>query len=665
MSTYTVQYGGKQGHIHKLQESDQLLAVRTRSRNPVFETMPGEGAALSDDALAILDHFEMEEAYFNAGVAVLRARSARQAKSLRDQARAVLKKEADVRFAGRVLVDARSKAPVLYTENIFVKFDDEARASACRQLIRQYGLAVKSCVDYLRNGYFLGAPEGIGLEVFDLAQRLLQEEMVEFCHPELIRRRRDRVAFAGQWHLRKTTIGGRAIDQSANVEAAWALSEGEGVTIAIIDDGVDIDHEEFRSAGKIVAPRDVTRRTNDPRPGNFDNHGTACAGVACANGAFGASGVAPKARLMPIRLASGLGSQHEADAFVWAAQNGADVISCSWGPADGRWWDPNDPLHNQVVPLPDSTRLAIDYAVRTGRNGKGCVILFAAGNGNESVDNDGYASYEKVIAVAACNDTGTRAAYSDFGRAVWCAFPSSNGRPSLTPGIWTTDRTGASGYNPGQTSRGDAAGNYTNGFGGTSSACPGVAGVAALILARNPDLRWDEVREIIKNACDKIDPANGNYDANGRSPWYGFGRVNARRAVELAAPPQPQPMVIVSARQDVPIPDLKSARLSVTVAESRPLKALRVTVDIEHTYRGDLVVTLKPPPSSGIGDMVLHNRQGGSADHIKQTYDLANTPALAAVAGKSPQGQWTLLVEDKARYDTGKIRELKLEMSFA
>jgi len=114
------------------------------------------------------------------------------------------------------------------------------------------------------------------------------------------------------------------------------------------------------------------------------------------------------------------------------------VISCSWGLPDGRWWEPSDPVHNQVVLLPDSTRLAIDYAIR---NGKGCVTLFAAGNGNESVDN---ASYEKVIAVAACNNRGARAAYSDYSKAIWCAFPSSNGYPSLTPGILTTDRSGAS-----------------------------------------------------------------------------------------------------------------------------------------------------------------------------------------------------------------------------
>lgn len=305
----------------------------------------------------------------------------------------------------------------------------------------------------------------------------------------------------------------------------------------------------------------------------------------------------------------------------------------------------------------------MEFAIKNGRNGKGCVICFAAGNGNESVNNDGYASYEKVIAVAACNDKGKKAPYSDFGPAVWCAFPSSNVFPSLTPGIWTTDRSGPLGYNHGSTSLGDAAGHYTDDFGGTSSSCPGVAGVAALILARNPNLRWDEVKDVIKRSCDRIDTSGGNYDANGHSHLYGYGRVNAKKAVELAMPAQPDTVAIRTVVRDVPIRDLQTARLDLPVADTGSLKKIKVTVDIEHTYIGDLIVSIKPPTATGVSAIRLHNREGGATDNLKKTYDEINAPGLVALKGKSPKGTWTLIVEDKARVDTGKIRSFTLEMT--
>jgi subtilisin-like proprotein convertase family protein len=302
--------------------------------------------------------------------------------------------------------------------------------------------------------------------------------------------------------------------------------------------------------------------------------------------------------------------------------------------------------------------------VRNGRNGKGCVILWAAGNGNESVDNDGYASYEKVIAVAACNDGSKKSAYSDFGGAVWCAFPSSNGSASLTPGIWTADRSGGRGYNAGNTLQGDAAGNYTNSFGGTSSSTPGVAGAAALILSRNPNLRWDEVKDILKRSADKIDTAGGNYDANGHSHLYGYGRVNVKNAVQLAAPPQPNLVAVRSAVQDVAIQDLKKSKLSIQVADTTVIKDIKVSVDIEHTYIGDLVVTVLPPPAAGVAPIILHNRAGRGKDNLKESYDSIKAPGLLALAGKSPQGTWTLVVEDKEKQDTGRIRSFTLEFSF-
>jgi subtilisin family serine protease len=181
----------------------------------------------------------------------------------------------------------------------------------------------------------------------------------------------------------------------------------------------------------------------------------------------------------------------------------------------------------------------MDYAISKGRNGKGCIITFAAGNGNEDIKFDGYASYSKVIAVAACNDTNKRSVYSDYGSSVWCSFPSSDfGYPPfnhpdpLTKGIYTTDRVGAAGYN--------SNGDYTDDFGGTSSACPGVAGTVALMLSANPELTWQQVKDILKETSEKIDATNGQYDAQGHSLYYGYGRVDAEKAVEKALELKPE-----------------------------------------------------------------------------------------------------------------------------
>jgi subtilisin-like proprotein convertase family protein len=314
----------------------------------------------------------------------------------------------------------------------------------------------------------------------------------------------------------------------------------------------------------------------------------------------------------------------------------------------------------------------MDYAADNGRGGKGCIILFAAGNGNESVDLDGYASYEKVLAVAACNDRSKRSVYSDFGDAVFCSFPSNDfafapeNRPEpLTPGIWTVDRTGRAGYNPDPDSgqvAGDPGLKYTNSFGGTSSACPGAAGVAALVIARNPALRRQEVKEILRQACDRIDPQGGAYDASGHSKKYGFGRLNAETAVRLALPSEEPATIRIEKSFSEPIVDFQTSTVALEVMETAALVEIQASVDIEHTYIGDLVVTLIPPDTIAAAPVVLHNRQGGRTVNLRRGYDTVVAPGLAVYTGKSAKGTWQLEVRDEARIDTGLIRKFGLEL---
>ncbi len=525
---YTYTYGGKNGKKHVLRESTDMFAVRTRNAREIKDSVTSEKGRKA------LRDFDVFMEFPEADITVYKIRdSVKDDISVRDKARSELKKEPDLRFVGKVLVETDGLTLVLYTENIFIKFHDDVSTETCEKILEKNNLSVKQKLDYAKNAYFAGAPENTGVKIFEIAEALLGMKEVELCHPELIRKRGLKTIDPRQWHLKTTIIDGIEINEGVRADQAHRLSTGRDIIIALIDDGFETDHPEFNTPGKIVYPRDMASSGDDPRPRNaYNNHGTACAGVALATGKV-ASGVAPDALLMPVRLSANLGSLSEANAFKWAADHGADIISCSWGPEDGNWADPDDPTHTTMADLPDSTRLAIDYAVSKGRGGKGCVITFAAGNGNEDCGFDGYASCEKVLAVSACNDTGRRSVYSDYGNNVWCCFPSSDigyepfDHPSpLTKGIFTTDRLGKQGYNK--------EGDYTDSFGGTSSSCPGAAGTAALILSVNQDLKWTEVRDIIRKTADKIDRAKGAYDKNGHSRFYGYGRINTLKAVRLA-----------------------------------------------------------------------------------------------------------------------------------
>lgn len=528
---YKVKFGGKKGKTINLVESPNMVAIRTKGNKDISET------SLNRSSQKVMDKMEEVAAFPEAGITVQRVMASSDLESTggtreRDDARATLKEDDNIRFAGRVLQDSDSGEVMLYTENFFVKFKDDVAEKDCLAVIEKYKLKVKNKLPFAPNSYFVEAPEGTGLEVFEIAEKLLAEKQVEFCHPELVQERRFKGVNPLQWHLAPTKINGNVIDAHVNIEKAWTLTKGKGVVIAVIDDGVEIDHPEF--AGRVVHPFDATQNNNAPIPrSDDDNHGTACAGMACATGLpNGASGTAPEATLLPIRLRSGLGSMAETNAFVWAADHGADIISCSWGPNDGKWWDPMDPVHNRITGLPDSTRLAMEYALTKGRGGKGCVILFAAGNGNENTKNDGYASYPGVIAVAACNDTGKRSVYSDYGDSVWLCFPSGDfGWPPfqhpdpLSEGVRTTDRLSRAGY---------VDGSYTNSFGGTSAACPGAAGVVALMLSVNPELTAPQVKKLLRDSCVQIDKAGGQYNADGHSKFYGYGRIDAGLAVANA-----------------------------------------------------------------------------------------------------------------------------------
>ena len=267
-------------------------------------------------------------------------------------------------------------------------------------------------------------------------------------------------------------------------------------------------------------------------------HGTCVVGVAggSTDNGIGIAGACPNCQIIPIRMRmSGITSLDASaiEAFEWAANAEADIISNSWGPADGT---------GQFVDMNQTLKDLVANIATTGRNGLGTLIFFAAGNGGESIETDGYASNPNVFAIGASNAAGNRASYSDFGNSLdfmasSCDMDSSGGDGwaggSTIDGIWTTDNMGQAGYNAGgNESAGDLAGNYSSDFGGTSSACPLAAGITGLVLTANPALTKDQIYELYKETSDKI--GFDSYDGNGFNQNYGYGRINACKAVKRA-----------------------------------------------------------------------------------------------------------------------------------
>ncbi len=417
-----------------------------------------------------------------------------------------------------------SLPPIVETDEILVRFKSGVSLERARQLALNVGAKL---------GEAIGASSPNGFHAYvhtsttamDAANALHQKSEVQWSQPNFIWPVKKAFVpsdplYAQQWHLRNSGQNGGTPGADIKAVPAWNLTLGSSaITIAVIDTGIDIDHEDLR--GRIVSPRDVIGNDGDPRPDNLttENHGTAIAGLiaATANNRLGGVGVAPYCKIMPIRLiAPGRTFADEAEAFRWAANRGADVINNSW--------EPETPL----TTLPDVTRDAINYATTTGRGGKGCVVVFAAGNGNVNVSTNVYAANSRVLAVGSSTNQDVKSAFSNFGAALDLVAPG--GENTFFGGLTTTDVSGPRGY-----TSGEYVTNFdgTQDFAGTSAACAIVSGVAALVLSRDPSLTYIAVQQRLQQTADKIDRANAKYDpVTGHSDLYGAGRINALRALQ-------------------------------------------------------------------------------------------------------------------------------------
>jgi len=230
-------------------------------------------------------------------------------------------------------------------------------------------------------------------------------------------------------------------------------------------------------------------------------------------------------------------------------------------------------------------------------------------------------------------------------------------------GMVTCDRAGTSGY---------GSDDYTDGFGGTSSACPVVAGVAGLILSANPYLEAWEVKQILQDTADKItdtskDPqlgvAYGTYNNKGHSLWFGYGKVNAYEAVKAAQARLPKRTLSQtitkknSITQRIPDGQATGQTSTVSISTNGRVQDLQVYLEIDHAFLGDLSILLTAPSGRQV---LLQGRTLGNQTQLQKSYTLSNTPALAHLLNQTVRGQWRLQVIDHVPGNTGQLNEWQL-----
>ncbi|MFG2462121.1 type VII secretion-associated serine protease mycosin [Streptomyces sp. NPDC048523] len=291
-----------------------------------------------------------------------------------------------------------------------------------------------------------------------------------------------------------------------HTQQAWQTTKGAGVTVAVLDTGVENDHPDL--VGNVLTGKDMIGFGAVRGQRAWARHGTAMAGIIAGHGhgvgnGDGVMGIAPEARILPVRViledrdpararARNTRGNALAEGIRWAADHGADVINLSLG-------DDSASAHPEA-----GEDDAVQYALR-----KGAVVVASAGNGGEKGDHISYpAAYPGVIAATAVDKFGTRASFSTRR---WYATVAAPGDDVVIA---------------------DPDHKYYEGW-GTSAASAFVSGAVALVKAAHPGLTPAQIKRLLEDTA-------RNAPAGGRDDSRGFGFVDPAAALEAAARLKPE-----------------------------------------------------------------------------------------------------------------------------
>lgn len=513
---------------------------------------------------------------------------------------------------------------------------------------------------------------------------------------------RSDLLYKHSWHLKNTGQNNFAANSGTagadlNVETNIAEGiDGSGVVVSVVDEGLEIAHEDL--APNIVANRSWDFVGNDTDPTNpsiYGDHGTSVAGIIAADGfnKIGSRGVAPDVGLIGSNFLENQAYGNEALALGYGNHTGydenlnniVDIFNMSYGLGYGGQYSLGG---NR---LSDFENTYMEYGVSNLRAGKGALYVKSSGNSwgggcgpDGDIDmpctealSDPSSSSPYLIIVGALNANDVRSSYSTPGAGLWVAgYGGEYGQTD--PAIMTTDQTSCdAGYAAtgvytndfeyGQNEENPDC-NYTSTFNGTSSAAPTVAGVIALMLEANSDLTWRDVKHILAETSYQVDPTSSKelagitqyaWVTNGANynhhPIYGFGRVDAGAAITAAKSYTAGSMGAFVESENTFVRDTNDSTLEFEIDSSTQnqwtftqtavgtadfIEFITLSFEINHTIFDDIGITLTSP--SGTEVRVLTPFTDASINPNNSSFDIG----VSGFYGEPLEGEWTLSVTD-------------------
>nr|XP_026694354.1 furin-like isoform X1 [Ciona intestinalis] len=439
-------------------------------------------------------------------------------------------------------------------------------------------------------------------------------------------------------------------DPNMGVVEAWKLGyTGKGVSVSILDDGIEHTHPDLHANYDASASYDMNDHDSDPMPRatwtNENRHGTRCAGevAAVANNGVCSIGIAFDAKIGGIRMLDGDVTDIVEGLSLSHENNIIDIYSSSWGPDDD----------GKTVDGPAKLAyIALKQGVNKGRNGKGSIFVWASGNGGRYQDNcncDGYASSIYTLSISSATEHGTIPWYSEACSSTFATTYSS--------GSWQHENIVTTDLNHG----------CTESHTGTSASAPLAAAICALVLESNPNLTWRDMQHIVVRTAkpDGLHTSGWIQNGAGRKVCnsFGYGLLDAHAMVQLArnwttAPDQKQCNITVISAEESPkfLKSTRSLKVSFQVTSDctvgQPVERLehvQAELTLRNERRGDFTILLTSP--MGTTSQLLEPRLYDSSSEGFTKWAFMTTHSW----DEDPHGLWILEIRQGKSQNLGTL----------